>query len=278
MAIATPTSAAPWRPDVNVFAAREVIPDALVLQCSTVVGKVDGDAPAVRVAMINDDNAEFVAEANIIPEAEPELAETTIHTGKVAQLVRVSNEQFHAAGTAENLRESVARAVTKRANAAFLTQVAPTSPAVTPPAGVLNTPGLVKGAAVGANLDPLVDLIAQLEANGSTPTHILAAPDTWAALRKIKTGTGSAVSLLGAGTTDAVRTLLDVPVITTSVMPSGTGLVLDSSAVLSAVGAVNVAVSEQAYFSSDSVGLRCTWRFGAAVARPDRVGTFTLSK
>ena len=40
---------------------------------------------------------------------------------------------------------------------------------------------------------------------------------------------------------------------------------------------VQVAQSEHLYFASDSIGLRCTWRFGANLVRPDRVGSFTVT-
>ncbi|MGX6513027.1 phage major capsid protein [Rhodococcus sp. SJ-2] len=273
----TSTSAKAWSPDVTAFAAADVIPDALVLTASTVAGVVEGDAPAVRVAYIDDDEAAFVPEGNEIPEGNPELNEVLVFTGKVAQLVRLSREQYGQDNVAQQLASSVARAVTKKANEAFLVQAAPVSPAVTPPAGLLNVTGIESGGAVADDLDGLVDLIATLEGNGATPSHILLAPDAWASLRKFKTGTGSAQSLLGAGSTDAVRSLLDLPVITTSALTAGTGLVVDKSAIVSAVGPVNIATSDDVYFSSDSVGVRATFRFGANVVRPDRIGSFTVT-
>lgn len=123
----------------------------------------------------------------------------------------------------------------------------------------------------------LVDLFAELEGNGATPTHIIVDPVAWASLRKFKAATGSAQSLLGAGTSDAARLLLDLPVLVTPAMTAGTGLVIDKSAIVSAVGEVMVAQSEHAYFDSDSIALRCTWRFGANVVRPDRIGKFTVT-
>lgn len=273
----TVTSARAWAPDVTTFAAADVIPDALILQASTVSGSIEGDDPALRVAYVDDAAAEFVAEADPIPEANPALNEVTVYTGKVSQLVRLSNEQYRQAGTAGTLSQSVRRAVITRANQAFLTQAAPTSPAVTPPAGLLNATGIEDGGAVADDLDALVDLFATIEANGGQVSHLIMAPDAWASLRKFKTGTGSAAGLLGAGTEDATRMLLDAPVIVSSAMTDGTGLAIDRGAVVSAVGPVRVATSEHAYFSSDSVGLRCTWRIGWNLVRPDRVGKFTVT-
>lgn len=273
----TKTSAKAWSPDITAFAPSEAIPDALVLQTSTVVGRIEGDEPAVRVAYVDDADADFVAEGAEIPEDDPALSEVLVHTGKVAQLVRLSREQYAQAQTPQMLAESVRRAVTKRANLAYIAQAAPTAPAVTPPAGLVNVAGIEEGDAVASDLDALVDLIATLESNGATPSHILVDPIAWASLRKFKTGTGSAQTLLGAGTTDATKSLLDLPVIITSALASGTGLVIDRSAIVSAVGDVQLATSSDVYFASDSIGIRCTFRFGANVVRPERIGSFTVT-
>lgn len=273
----TPTSAKAWAADVSTFAASKAVPEALVLTTSTVAGNIEGDEPVVRVAWVDDDEAQFTAEGAVIPEADPALNETVVATGKVTQLVRLSREQYEQPGTATELAASVRRAVTKKANEAYLTQAAPTAPAITPPGGLLSTSGLVAGGAVGDNLDELVDLLAELESNGATPSGILIDPLGWAALRKIKTGTDSAAALLGAGTTDAARVLLDLPVTVSGAMPASTGLVIDRGAIVSAVGTVQVASSEHVYFAADSVALRCTWRFGAAVVKPTRLGTFTVN-
>lgn len=273
----TKTSAKAWSPDITAFAPSEAIPDALVLQTSTVVGRIEGDEPAVRVAYVDDADADFVAEGAEIPEDDPALSEVLVHTGKVAQLVRLSREQYAQAQTPQMLAESVRRAVTKRANLAYIAQAAPTAPAVTPPAGLVNVAGIEEGDAVASDLDALVDLIATLESNGATPSHILVDPIAWASLRKFKTGTGSAQALLGAGTTDATKSLLDLPVMVTSALASGTGLVIDRSAIVSAVGDVQLATSSDVYFASDSIGIRCTFRFGANVVRPERIGSFTVT-
>jgi hypothetical protein len=59
-------------------------------------------------------------------------------------------------------------------------------------------------------------------------------------------------------------------------IPAFSGLVIDKTAVVSAVGPVRVATSEHAFFSADSIAIRCTWRFGANVVKPNRIGKFTL--
>ena len=271
------TGTAGWSPDVQEFVPTDVVPDALILQTSTVAGSVEGDAVAVRVPFVDDADAAIVAEGATISESDPDLNEAVVFTVKVAQLVRLSYEQFSQDGTAAELSRSVSRAVTVKANQVYLTQAAPTAPATYPPAGLLNVSGIVPGGAVDGSLDELIDLVAELEGNGATPSAIVCDPVAWARLRKLKTATDSNASLIGAGTNDAQRLLLDLPVLTTPAMTAGSGVVVDKSAIVSAVGQVRVAQSEQAYFSADSMAVRCTWRFGAAVMHPDRIGKFTVT-
>ena len=68
-----------------------------------------------------------------------------VHTAKVTQLVRLSNEQYNQTSTASQLAQSVSRAVTRRANLAFMAEAAPTPPAVAPVAGLVNVANVVEG-------------------------------------------------------------------------------------------------------------------------------------
>ncbi|PND54344.1 phage major capsid protein [Mycobacterium sp. ENV421] len=274
----TINSDAAWRPDQFAFSAADVIPDALIIQCSTKAGVIEGDQPVVRVAYIDDADAEFVAEGSEIPESEPDLAEVLVATGKVSQLVRLSREQWMQQGTSEQLAQSVARAVTRRADLAFIQQVAPTPPAIGPSAGLLNVADVVDIGDVSDNLDALIDGIAELQENLSNPTMIVLSPSAWAEFRKLKVGgTETNSSLIGAGTSDAQQLLLSLPVLVNVAVPSNTGLIIDKSAVVSAYGTVNVATSDHQYFSSDSIAVRCTFRLGQNVVRPSRIAMFTVA-
>jgi HK97 family phage major capsid protein len=274
----TVNSAEAWRPDVFEFAPQDVIPEALVLQCTTVGAGVEGDAPAVRVAFIDDTTAQLSDEGDEIPESEPDLAERLIFTSKVTQLVRLSNEQFLQPETAGNIAQSVARSVTRRGDLFFAQQAAPTAPAVAPVAGLANVAGLVNGGHVADDLDILVDLVARLQLNLAMPSLILLDPLGWAAFRKLKTGSDRNLSLLGAGTTDATAMLLSLPVLVNVAVPEGVGFIIDRRAIMSAVGSLKVATSEERYFDADSVGVRATWRLGHAVVRPERIGTFSIGE
>lgn len=275
--ITTTLSDRGWSPDVTYHTPGDAIPEALVLQTSTVAGEVEGDAVAVHAVYVDDATAGFFDEGDTIDESTPDLASCVVYTGKIAQLVRLSREQLSHENVSQQIAASVTRAVTRAANAAYISQAAPAGPAVTPPAGLIHIEGLVDFGTVDGDLDVIVDGLAELATNYSEPTHILLAPDAWAGLQRLKTGIDTNVSLLGAGTTEAQRFLFNLPVLVSPAVPSGTGIVVDKTAVVSAVGPVMVATSEHAYFSADSIAIRCTWRFGANVVRPERIGKFTVT-
>ncbi|BBZ38733.1 phage major capsid protein [Mycobacterium conspicuum] len=272
----TPNSAAAWRPDLYSFAPETVIPSALIFSITTVSGQIEGDAPSLRVAYADDATAEFIDEAAEIDEAQPDLAEALVYTKKIALLIRMSREQYTQNGTDEHLSNSVARSMVYKADNALLAQPAPTSPAVAPATGLCNTSGLVTQSGVADDLDALVDLEATVRANRGFPTVWVLAPDTWAALRKLKIGSSYNSTLLGAGTDDAEPRLLSIPVLVNPEAPSMTGLLIDPRAIVSAVSPLMVATSADMYFNSDSIGVRALMRTGHAVVRPDRVGIFAL--
>jgi len=271
----TTNSARAFSPDVQWIQPLDAIPTALLLQCATHVGTVEGDAPAVRVGYITDDNAAFVNEGAIIPASEDKLDEILIYTRKLAKLSALSKEQ--AATATEGIGTTLQRAITRGADAAFVNQAPAAAGATGVGPGLLHTVGATTlDAAVLENLDPLVDLIAELETNYAKPSHILMAPKTWAAMRRIKALPGGAASLLGAGTNDAVPLLLGLPVIVTPAMPVGKGIVLDKSDVAAAYGEVEMALSEHSLFARDSIQLRATWRFGWMPVHPERLGIFDI--
>lgn len=274
----TTTSAKGWAPDIKQFPPAEILPDSLLFQTSTVLGNVEGDAPVVRVPWVDLESAQFTAEGAEITEGTPDLNEVLVHTGKVTQLLRVSLEQWAQDGTAGALSQAVQAAIQEKANQAYLSQIAPVGPAVTPPAGLLNVAGLtVWETPIATNLDGLTDLIALLETLKAHPSHIIMSPTAWAALSKFKTQTGSAEALLGSGVNAGVRRLEGLPVITSPYLTGMSGLVIDKSAIASAAGPVRIAQSEHAFFTRDSLALRATFRFGQNLVHPARIGKFTVA-
>ncbi|CAN5388913.1 hypothetical protein BH10ACT9_BH10ACT9_58180 [soil metagenome] len=278
MAFTAKTGNSAWahRPDVAAFHAEDVVPEALILQASTVSGSIEGDEPSLRVAYVDDDDALYVAEGAEVPEATPALSEAVVFSGRISQLIRVTKEQYRQELTSDLLSTSAQRALIKKADEAFLAQPAPTPPAHGPSTGLLNIPGLVDGGEVYNDLDVLVDLEAQLQSNGATPSHVIVDPLGWAALRKLKAAIDSNMSLVGAGVVDAAPLILSLPVLVNRNCPPYSGLMIDKTAVVSAVGEVYVDVSTERYFEHYSIGLMATWRIGATVVRPERCGKFTV--
>lgn len=265
----TPNSPAGWRPDVTAYLPSEVVPGALILQTANVVGAIEGDEPAVRVPyVVSDGTIGFVAEGAEIADANQSFAETVITTDKVAALGKYSYETLAQPQAAQMVVDSLSRGVIAKANQAYLGNASN-------PTGLLNVAGITDGGAVGDDLDAIVDAVAGIEADGGGATHIIAAPSAWAALSKLKTATGSAQNLLGAGTAAGERSILGVPVLVTSAMPADGLIVLDKNAVLAAQSQVRLARSEDAYFSSDVVAVRVTWRLGWTVMHPARVAKLT---
>ena len=265
MAITTPSTPAAWSPDVMAYAAADVVPDALIMSTSTVVGSIEGDAPAVRVPWVDvDETVGFVDEGAPIPENAGEYNEVVVRTGKIATLGKFSREQLEQPNAATLVVNSLSRSVVNKANTAYLGNAAD-------PTGLTNLPGITDGGTLGADLDTLTEATLGIEAAGGQATHVLAHPSAWAALAKMKGATGSAVPLLGAGTGEAERRVLGVPVLVTAAMPEDSLLVIDSSSVVSAVGQVQLARSEDAFFGSDVVGVRVTFRLGWAAMKPESI-------
>lgn len=274
--ITTPTTAKAWSPDIQGFVPGDAIPDALILTTATVAGVIEGDEPALLVPYVDDADAVLVAEGAPIPQANPMLAQAIVHTEKLAQVVVVSREQLLQPNASTLMMDSLRRSVTKAADRLYLTKVAPTAPAVGS-TGLLEAVGVTDGGSVGVDLDSLTDAVAGIEGAGGLATHIIASPTAWAAMSKLKSGTGSAATLLGAGVQAGERFILGVPVLVTSQMAAGELLVIDRTAVVAAVGQVQVAQSEDAFFVNDAVAVRVTWRLGWTVMRPGRIAKLSTT-
>ncbi|MFV8316333.1 phage major capsid protein [Mycobacterium sp. 23] len=274
--ITTTTADFAWRPDESTFAPADIVPAALILQTSTVSGDINGDQPSLHVGFVVDaESAEYIAEGAPITDDEPGLDEVLVKTKKVSRLVTLSSEQFDKPETATQVALSLARDIIRKADASYLGDNG-TGGA---PMGLLHHTEIVDGDPVAGNLDALIDLIAVLEQNGATPSAIVTSPPVWAALRRLKVGgSNTNESLLGAGTTDATPMLLSLPILRSRFIPANSGLVIDKSAIASAVGPVKTAVSEHAKFANDAVVLRATWRIGWNLVRPERIGRFVVDE
>ena len=195
--VLTPTSPEAYALDVLGLAPEQTIPNSVLVACTTKAGEVEGDDVFVRVPAINlDDSTGFVPEGDDIPEADPDLSELVIATGKIAVLVRISREQLAQPSVQDVVSAEVKRAVQKKVNWALLQQPAPVGPAVFPPAGLISH-AIAAVDEIEDNLDPVVDVVASIEALGGACTNIIAAP-VWASIAKLKDEDTSNRSLIGA--------------------------------------------------------------------------------
>ncbi|MHC9295627.1 phage major capsid protein [Mycobacterium sp. LTG2003] len=275
--VTTTGSPKAWGLDVLGVKPEQVIPEALILQITSKAGFVEGDSPAVRVPAIriDPDDIGFVPEGQNIDEADPELAELVLHTGKIAHLIKVSREQIAQPEALTTILQGQKRALIAKADKAMLQTAAPVAPATYPPAGLLAH--AQDAGPVGTNLDALIDaetLVTSLP--GGVATHVLASPNSYAYVRKLRKGTGSNENLLGAGTESGPKTVLGLPALITSAMPDNKIAVIDKGQILSAYGDVMVARSDEFYFDSDNVALRATFRFGVGLLDPQAVQVLTL--
>lgn len=272
--VTTTTAGTAWAPSRVEHKPGDVIPDALILQTSMQLGMIHGDDAVITVPWVKDDGTAYVVnEAAAIPSIDQIYSQTTLHTRKVATLGAYSREIMEADGDNRRMiSDGHMRTITRKANALYLTNNTPELP------GLFYTDDIVDGGEITTTLDPVVDAVALIEQDGGTATHIVASPTTWATLSKLKTQTGSALPLIGSTVSQpAGRQLLGLPVVVCSEAPAGHLLILDSHNTISASTGVRTALSEDAYFGNDMIGLRLTWRLGWAVQRPERIAHLTTA-
>lgn len=272
----TTTAPAGFSPDVVAFTAEQAIPDALLLKASTVVNTdLEGDRPSVLVPWVKDSPATWTGEGMELTGTAPELDQVAIPVRKMTKLCNISREMWEGNGNTNStlLSNGAMRSIIKTADSALMTVVEQAS---FPLDGLVNTEGRVEGGNITTNLDPLADAIGQVEANGGTPSLIVAHPLAWSKLRNLKATDASNTTLLGAGTEDQGKKLFGIEVITNAAVPEDTLVVIDPTAIVSAAGQVEVATSDQVLFNYDSIALRVIWHMGWKVMEANRLATVTV--
>lgn len=257
-----------WSPDkVADLPLDAVLPDSLLIECTTKAGEVEGDEPFIRVPFVGaDPTAAVVAEGTPIAPADADLDEVAFQTVKVATLSKVSNELVRIPGNQARLIASLQRAVLGKVNAEFVDALD------------LASTGFVDAGTLSTDLDEFSDAIADVEANGGEVSHFIMPASAWKTLAKIKSATGSNMPILGVGDAsgDGVRrSIFGVPVRLNSA--AGAIYAVSREDLVSAYSSLRVAVSEHAYFGEDATGLRSDLRFGVAPARPNRHAKIALA-
>lgn len=265
MTATTVASPPGWRPDQAVFSPGDAVPSALFnVACTVVTDTLEGDAPSARLPFVRiDPESGIVAEAETITADQGTFDEVVVTTSKVSALGRYSFEVTQQPNAAQLILDSLSRSVINKADALFLGNE-------TEPLGLVNS-GIAEGGTVETDLDPVIDAAATIEDSGGTVTHLIMSPSAWAYVAKLKTADDSNQSLIGAGTADAERMLLSKPVLVSHNMPAGSMLVIDRGTVIGASSPVRVDRSEHAFFTEDVIAIRCLWRIGWSVQRPERI-------
>ena len=273
MITTTTNSPEAWRPNVVVnLDPSNYLDDALIMQTGTYVGSVEGDAPQVLIPYVPDDpEATIVVEGEEIPLADVPTDQVALSTHKIAVVTRVSREMTTQPGAADRIAASLSRSVIRKADNVFLANAAD-------PTGLLNVGDVQTVGDLGADVFDAYDAVAAIEADGGTATHLLVNPLDWGALARIPEATGSNRSVLADVHDAATRTLAGVPVIVHSAVPQGTALMLDRNEVLAAYGTLDLARSDDAFFTQDAVAIRATWRIGFGIVRPSRLVRLTVTE
>lgn len=263
----------------QVFVYNEAVPDALIANplVATVAGEIEGDAPRVRVPYIKTDpTSGFVKEGADITDGGGELDEVLISTGKIATVVKQSNESASFETASQLIAAGVSRSIITSADNAFLNNAKnEDTDAQNGPVGILNTEGIPATQTTGEGIvDAVADAKAAIGGFGGIPTAIVANYAVEAILRKLKTtdGRGLLIDPVEAGE----LSIHGLPVIVNRAMPDNTLLVVSAGEIVAAVGTVNLAVSTDALFTSDSLIRRATWRIGAKVIHPNRLAKLTI--
>lgn len=264
-----------WAPSVvSTFDPDDKLKEALITQCTSWAGSVDGDAPSVLVPYVaTDPTAGIVAEAGSMTPNEGSYSQIVINTAKIAVVTRMSSELTGQAKAAERIANSIRRAVIAKADDYFLNVDTTTK-------GLFKITGIDSTGTLGGedgNLMDAYDAVGAIEDDGGTATHWLINPADWAELCKIPERADSNKSLLADVHNAAARTLAGVPVIVHAAVTAGTAMVLDRSEVVSAYGELELARSDEAFFTSDAVALRATWRVGWKVVRTARLRKLTVT-
>lgn len=274
MAIATSADLRALYPDKFHYLP-DLVPTALMLDPRVVTFGADviGDAPVLRVPWTAEDpTTNFVEEGAEIPLSDPEFQEIEIQTRKLGVLTEASRESVkNTPGALDMLITSQTRSLTVKLNAVLLNNLpANGSTGLVVDVVALSSP-------VSTNLDPIADAVTGVEVNGGTPTAIIIDPIGAGILRKLKTATASAQTLLQVDAGSRDITFYGVPVIVNAQMPARTGIVVDSSDIIAAYSNLEVVKSEEAAFSRDANQYRSTARIGWKKVHPQRSTKFTFA-
>lgn len=238
--------------------------EALAFNASLATVVTTGSASFNIPILKEDAGAAWVVEGGEIAADDPTLDELTVTPKKVAGLTIISREL--ADDSSENAQELVgqglARSIINQINAAFLGNLA--APA---PKGLTSLANVTAVAGNLANLDVFAEAIAEAENAGANLTGWVVHPDDALTIAKLKDLATSNKVLL-----ENSRIIMGRPVIVSTKATVGTIWGLAAGRNITVLrDDVELAVSDDAYFSSDRIAIRATLRIGFGFPAEDSI-------
>lgn len=247
---------------------------------------LDSSSPVRVPRIVNGVTAGFVAEGAQISDGDVAFDEVTLLPSTLKGLkvlVKLSNELIRTSvvGLEAVLRT---RLVTDVANAldAALWDGTGTSNTIK---GILRQTGIATGTLDLTDPDSLIDGLATAQGNKVTPTHWVMTSASFAAIRKIKVGTGDARYVIDPNTIQngTELRLLGLPVIVTdNIANTGTApgkarvaLVDFSKVVVARDVNAEVKILDQTWGDFDSIGIRVVSRWDTALLQSKAVTLLT---
>lgn len=229
-----------------------------------VANRITTGSTSVRLPYVSaDPSASWVAEGAEITPSDPTLGEIDVVPPKVAGLTVVSQELAMDSDPSANemVGQGLARDIARKVDQAFFSTQA--SPA---PSGLDQLTGVtaVDAGASWANLDAFAEAIANAEEETAVITAFVTSPADALLLSQLKDESGSNRPLLQPDPTMPTRrTILGVPMWVSKYVTVGAvwGIPQDRVHVVVRDDA-SIAVSTDAYFSSDRIGIKATMRVG----------------
>lgn len=232
----------------------------------------DSSTP-IRIPTISGEtNAAWVGESELIPEGgEPTFGEIELmptERKSLKSIVRVSNELIRMAqvGVSQVLQNKLVSDVRNQLDDALLDGDGANG-SIT---GLLNQPGL-EVAPFAADVDTVLDGLAYMSANETTPNRLFMSGADFFTIRKLKDADGR--YLLQPDVTQAGQYQLQgVPVTVTNKLAEGTAILakMDDIAVVRDLDA-RVTLLPERYAEFDQVGIRVVTRYDLGVIRPESV-------
>lgn len=291
-------------PDTVAVHPYQALRDALINKVGSLLGSDNlSDRSAIKVPYVaEEENLDWVEEGAEIPETKTTIQQLTVPSRKIATLKTISNEAARNTNgqiTHNLLIEQSTRSIIAKADAAVF---GTTNDKELTGLGALE--GTTDAGTLSGNLDPFVDAVATIAAEGGDEANIriVCHPKAWATIAKLKdtkTGNRPLVDTISAtspflipntagipnadgttnlaGTTENVRTLNGIPLFMSRHVPENSIIMLDSPNLGVGASPIRIDMSDQYAFNRDSISLRATYRIGWKVFNPKRIVKITTA-